>query len=155
MASLNESDHLHLLPEAEEDGVDKREQQEGTLEVENNSVADDEDLLTEKIPTSQPMNIRGWADSAYALLHECLDDPNGTLSRQPTDEDWIRYGFTRRRIVNAALEYLITGNNILFINGEFFMLTVLKPSSQLSRECRQSHSQSDSESSSLSGSKAT
>ncbi len=78
MASLNESDRLQVLPEAEEGGVDESAQLGGTREVEDNPVADDEDLLTENIPTNQRMNVRGWAHSAYALLHECLDDPNGT-----------------------------------------------------------------------------
>ncbi len=82
MASLNESDRLQTLPETEEDGVDERAQLEGTREAENNPVADEEDLLTENMPTNQPMNVRGWADSAYALLHECLDGRNsGTPKR--------------------------------------------------------------------------
>ncbi len=96
MASLNESDRLRMLPENEEVGDDESAQLEETREAEKDPVADDKDLLTKNVPTNQPMNVRGWADSAYALLHECLDDPNGIPSRQPTDDDWVRYGFTSR-----------------------------------------------------------
>ncbi len=96
MASSDESDHLQTFLKAEEEGVDKDAQQGMTEDKENDSIAEDDDILTTKILTNQPTNIQGQADSAYAVLCNCLNNPEGALPRQPTDADWIRYGFTTR-----------------------------------------------------------
>ncbi len=55
------------------------------------------DTSKAEMTRSRPMNIRELSATAYALFHECLDDPTGGQPRQPTDNDWVCYGFQDQR----------------------------------------------------------
>ncbi len=79
MASADESDRSQMLLEIEEEGANEDARQKGTRDSENDPITEDDDILITKIPTNQPTNIQGWADSAYAVLRDCLDNLGGGL----------------------------------------------------------------------------
>ncbi len=102
---------------------------------------------------SRPMNIRELSATAYALFHECLDDPTGGQSRQLTDDNWVCYGFQDWETIRCAIEYLVTNKRIAVVNGEYAMKYVPKTSSVSSKKLQESYGKEESDSSSQSASK--
>ncbi len=110
------------------------------------------DESTAQEPMKRARNIREWSDMAYAVIHECLEDP-GVEPRQPTEADWNRYEFPDQETVQLALDYLVSTKRILFVNGEYQMLRKTRFSTGLDRKSRQFQVKDDSDHSSLSASK--
>ncbi len=87
-------------------------------------------------PAKRAKTIREWAMQAYAVLHECLEDP-GKESRQPTDEDWVQYGFPDQDIIQRAVDFLITEKRIIVVNGEYQMARKTRYSTNLLKKLNQ------------------
>ncbi len=102
---------------------------------------------------SRPMNIRELSAAAFALFHECLDDPMGGQPRQLTDNDWICYGFQDRETIRCATQYLVTSKRIAVVNGEYAMPYVPKTSSVSSKKLQESCGKEESDDSSQSASR--
>ncbi len=147
------SSSQNLLIIEEKNASAEAEQLQGEGKTEENSMTMERDTSDSKTPTNQPMNIRELADSAYTLLHECLNGSTRGPSRQPTDDDWTNHGFTSRKTVRCAVQCLVEDQRIVIVDGKFCMPSSPKFGSNWSKSSHQSQSEDKSNCSSLSVSK--
>ncbi len=71
MDELAQSGSLNASLEVEEGVKEKAENAKTETEMTKR------DESTTQEPTKRVKNIREWSDRAYAVIHECLEDPGG------------------------------------------------------------------------------
>ncbi len=87
-----QSDGLNASFVVEDDVKEKAENAKNKTEMTKCDVSNAEELV------KRVKNIREWGNQAYAIIHECWEDPGGE-PRQPTEADWIRYEFPDQETV--------------------------------------------------------
>ncbi len=143
MESLEQSDGLNVLLDVE--GNVNAEAENARNEVEMIKC----DTSNTEAPAKRLKNIREWSIQAYAILHECLEDP-GREPRQPTEDDWICYEFLDKETVQFAVNYLVANRRILIVDGKYQMLRKTRFSKSLEKKSHQFQREDDTDSSSLS-----
>ncbi len=63
------------------------------------------DASSQQVTYEDDMKI--LADRAYTLFQNCLDNPNGSQPRQPTQQDWDVQDFPNLDSVMRAIEELL------------------------------------------------
>ncbi len=80
-----QSNGLNAFFNVDDDVKEKVENVETETEMIKHDMSNAEELV------KRVKNIHEWGNQAYAVIHECLEDPRGE-PRQPTEADWIHYG---------------------------------------------------------------
>ncbi len=97
-----------VIPEAS-----KTEEKQSMTQSDNRT----EDDEKEPILTGQM-----WADRAYYVLYNCLDNLNSDeLPHQPTEVDWHVQGFRHSVTLMNALQILVRDGHIEEQHGKFLM----------------------------------
>ncbi len=147
MESSGQIDNTNALLNADND-----EEAEVQLSHEEEELeAKVDDVLEPKTMENRAKTIQEWSTRAFAVLHECLDDP-GAEPRQPTMEDWNRYDFPSQEVVQSAVDYLVENRRILVVKGKYQMPKKTRFNTRLEKESRQFQSSDETGSSTLSAS---
>ncbi len=139
MESLLQSDSLNVLLDVDGDVNAEAENAKNEMETIKCNASNAEALA------KRLKNIREWSTQAYAILHECLEDP-GREPRQPTEEDWIHYKFLDKETVQFTVNYLVSNKRILFVNGKYQMLRRTRFSTSLEKKSNQFQREDDTDS---------
>ncbi len=129
---------------------------DGDAKAEAENVKDEMEMnqcgtSTAETPAKCTKTLREWAMQAYAILHECLEDP-GREPRQLTDEDWVRYEFPDQDTVQCAVDHLIAEKRIFIVNVEYQMPKRTRFSTRLGKKPNQLQEPDEMDSSTLSAS---